>query len=71
MLLLHESLGGWHPLPLACNGCSRILPDLDSFGTKSSVLTVGFDPWGPQPLADSCADACVGVCVKQAFCIFK
>lgn len=48
--LLHVSLGGWHPLPLACDGCGRILPDLESLGTKSSVLAVEFRRWGPHPL---------------------
>lgn len=35
--LLRVSLTGWHPLPLVCDGCSQILPDLDLLGTKSAV----------------------------------
>lgn len=69
--LRRASLGGWHLLPLVCDGCSRILPDLDLLGTKLSVLTSGVSSLGSAPLADGHAALCIGACVKQAFCIFK
>lgn len=47
MPLLLVSPGGWDLLPLVCDGCGQILPDVDSPGTKSLVLTVEFHPWGP------------------------